>query len=231
MGCKIKEIPAPKQESTILAIDVCGTLFDTNTTAGFCLYHHRRIGNRWWLALIGMISRRGNPLLLLVSGLHRVSGIDLHRWLTIRSLRGERRHDLVKSATEYVGTLHSCRIRPVHELITTERAAGAKAVLVSNGLDIVISEIAERMSLPFLASQLRFDDDRCAGYLEVDLYGDKHHALARWLGEPLDQIDLLVITDNRSDTSLVSAARKAWIVHKGPRRSWMENLGAEFIQH
>lgn len=215
----------------ILALDVCGTLYDANTTLGFCLHHHRRVGNRRRAALLVAISRRRSPAWLLLAVLHRGTGVDLHRWLTIRTLRGEDRNTLERSATDYVDTLEQHRIRPVDDLVTRLRQDSPETVLVSNAVDVVIAEIALRREVPFLASRLAFHADKCLGHLATNLTHRKGAALERWLDAPLDAVILHVVTDNRSDADIIAAAAEAWIVHKGPRKPWMEAFDARFISH
>lgn len=215
----------------ILVLDVCGTLYDANTTLGFCLHHHRRVGNRRRVVMLEAISRRRSPAWLLLAVLHRGTGIDLHRWLTIRSLRGEHRDALHLSASEYVDSLEQCRIQPVDDLVAGLRQDDPETVLVSNAVDIVIAEIAKRRNAPWLASALAFEGDTCSGRLTRDLTGRKGVALAEWLGGPLEGITLQVVTDNRSDADIIASAAEAWIVHKGPRKPWMEVSGARFIGH
>lgn len=218
-------------ERLVLAVDVCGTLYDANTTTEFCLYHHRQVGNRKRDFLLRAISRRGSAAWLALAVLDRALRLDLHRWLTIRSLRGERRASLERSAIGYIDTLPERSVRPVDELLTRLRREKPETVLVSNGLDIVIGEIAGRRGLPWLASELAFRDGRCQGRLEVDLAGRKRKALEQWLGCPLEMVDLEVVTDNRSDADIIAAAARAHIVHKGPRKPWMEAFDAQFIGH
>lgn len=215
----------------ILVLDVCGTLYDANTTLGFCLFHHRRVGNRRRAAMLEAISQRMSPAWLLLAVLHRGVGVDLHRWLTIRSLRGEHRNVLHISAAEYVATLGACRIQPVDDLIAELRQSGPEIVLVSNAIDIVIAEIARRRNVPWLASALAFEGHVCSGRLTRDLTGRKGTALAEWLGGSLEGITFQVVTDNRSDTDIIALAAQAWIVHKGARKPWMEIYSARFIGH
>ncbi|SHL76471.1 Phosphoserine phosphatase [Paracoccus solventivorans] len=220
-----------RAQRRVLAVDVCGTLYDANTTAEFCLYHHRQADNKKRYLLLRAISRRGSVAWVALAGLDRILRIDLHRWLTIRSLRGESRGALERSVVRYVDTLAERAVRPVDELLIHLRQKNPETVLISNGLDIVIGEIAGRRGLPWLASKLAFRRGRCQGRLEVDLMGRKREALERWLGCRLDGVGLEVVTDNRSDADIIAVAARAHIVHKGPIKPWMRAFDAQFIGH
>ncbi|MCK8485397.1 haloacid dehalogenase-like hydrolase [Aliiroseovarius sp. S2029] len=215
----------------ILAVDVCGTLYDTNTTAGLVMFHHARRGHRWRHAALTAISRRG----VLRAGLVAVAKLtrfDVHRALVLISLRNETLTSLQASAKGYVTDhLPATVIPAAHTRMARMRAAGWQPVLVSNALSPVIGEIARQLDLPFIASDPAQRAGRLTGRLARDLTGQKRKAVEAYLNRPLDAVAFAVITDNRSDRDLVAAANPAILVAARSPRKWMRNWDAEILCH
>ena len=86
----------------ILAVDVCGTLYDTNTTAGLVMFHHARRANKWRYIVLRAISHDNSPLRLGAIAISKLTGFDLHRSIVLFSLRRERLAALNASAERYV---------------------------------------------------------------------------------------------------------------------------------
>ncbi|MCI2395679.1 HAD family hydrolase [Aliiroseovarius sediminis] len=215
----------------ILAVDVCGTLYDANTTAGLVMFHHARLGHRWRHAALSTISRRGVLRASLVA-LAKITRFDAHRALVMASLRGENLSSLRASAKCYVSDHLPARAIPAtHARVDQMRAAGWQPVLVSNALSPVIAEIARQIDLPFIASEPAHRAGRLTGRLARDLTGQKRKAVEAYLDRPLDAVEFAVITDNRSDRDLVAAANPAVLVAAGHPRKWMRDWDAETLCH
>ena len=157
----------------ILAVDVCGTLFEENTTAGFVRYHFRNFSNYTPINLL-ILQFLGIPLLRkLIIALGRITKRDYFRSGYIRLLKGEDQDRLNHSALQYAASLEEKRIVQVWRHIEDLRRDEWNPILVSNSLDIVVSAIAERYSLPWVASELTFSGGICDGHLKRDLRGRK----------------------------------------------------------
>lgn len=216
----------------ILAVDVCGTLYDTNTTTGLVTFHHARRGHRWRHGLLETLSRPRTGLRTGLILFARLTGYDLHRALVLFSLRGEPVSTLNASAVRYVtDTLPALAISATHARVAQMRADGWQPVLMSNALAPVIAEIARQLDLPFVASQPETRSGRLTGRLAVDLTGQKRKMLEVFLNHPLDQAQFAVITDNRSDRDLIAVANPAVLVAARTPRRWMRRLNAEILCH
>lgn len=215
----------------ILAVDVCGTLFDTNTTAGFVIHYHIRNGNKTRTILSRLITGRSQPLSHFMVAAGRLLRQDLHRTVILRSLRGQSRRVLRESAHTYVDSLDGYRIDEVHQLVATMQQEGWQPVLVSNSIDLVVEQIAARMDVPYVASKLAWRDDVCLGRLAIDLTGAKRQHLEHWVGTSLERIDFSVVTDNKSDADLIRNARPTVLVARGKQKHWMGNHDARIIHH
>ena len=214
--------PQLPDDARVLAVDVCGTLFDMNTSAGLVLFHHDRMGNRWRKRCLSAVTGRHKPLGFLLIAASKLTGIDFHRAATLFSLRGQARGDLDASAQAFLPVLWERRIDKVHRLVAQMQAEGWRPVLTSNSIDLVIAPIADRMAVPYLSSELDWDGDICRGRLRRDLTGRKKACLEAFLDRRLARERLAVITDNRSDMDLIQGSAAATLVAYGAPRSWMK---------
>lgn len=212
--------------SSLLAVDICGTLYDENTTAGFVRFHANRTGHRPALFRLLETLRR-TPLRTPVIALGKLTGTDLFRTGYIRCLSGQSRTTLTDSATAYAAHLDRLSINPAHTRMAQMQAQGWQVTLASNSLDIVVAAIAQRLNLPYVASTLGFAGDTCTGRLTTDLKGRKWAALA-----PQSPTKFAVITDNRSDRDLITRADPAILVAKSAPKPWMStHPHAEILHH
>lgn len=215
----------------IVIVDVCGTLYDENTTAGFVRFV-AGTGLLRWPRLFRLLERlRRGPARKVVIALGRMIGRDLFRTGYIRCLAGTTRSDLEARATAYAEALDAGkRIAAVHERLARFEADGWRPVLVSNSLDVVIAAIADKKGYDWLASTLDWHGDVCAGNLARDLKGRKLAAFEEALGaRPADRLS--VMTDNRSDADVMNAAGLTVLVAKGQAKPWMRQHVGEQIHH
>ncbi len=211
----------------ILAVDVCGTLYDENTTAGFVRFLSKRVslGARFRVLelLRRSVARNG------VIALGRLLRRDLFRENYILCLRGTTRQMLVSASRDYARHLEEVRrIEPVRTWLARATACGWSPMLVSNSLDVVVHAVGELLGIDAIASTLEFEGERCAGRLARDLTGSKLSALHAVTAE---RRSLAVITDNRSDSDLAGAADETWLVVKGAMKPWMRCWDAKVIHY
>lgn len=215
----------------IVIVDVCGTLYDENTTAGFVRF----------VAGVGLLRRPRLFRLLerlrrglarkVVIGLGHMMGRDLFRTGYIRCLAGITRSDLEARATAYAEALHVAKsIAAVQDRLGRFEADGWQPVLVSNSLDIVIAAIADRKGCDWLASTLDWRGDVCTGKLARDLKGKKLAAFEEAFGA-CETERLAVMTDNRSDADVIDAAGLVVLVTKGQQKPWMRQYVGEQIHY
>lgn len=220
---------SPTSEQRFLAVDVCGTLFHANTTAGLVIHHHQRVGNRWLSLAMWLITIRRLPFVHLCTITSKISGFDLHRYLTLRTLQGTQRNCLNASSLSYLDNLQTRRIERVHQKLAVMSSEGWVPVLVSNSLSVIVEQIAAQLNVEFVASELGWDEDLCTGRLYVDLTGRKREHLEKFLDQSLPKERLAVITDNKSDADLIDGSDVAILVAVGATRKWMRNRNAEIF--
>ena len=191
-------------EQRYTLVDVCWTLFYSNTTFDFLDFtikddryiRLRRIGKSWL----------GRKLNLLIYKLFR------YDWLRSRSLRylaGKSRSELLELAERfYRDYLLPRRIEPVWQLLPK-----TDIVIVSGTLDIIAQTVARHLGAEaYFATETAFEDDVFTGRFN-DLLLTKASALPQYS-------DYDIITDNLTDIDLVRKARKATIVLYNNRHRW-----------
>ena len=215
----------------ILAVDVCGTLFDENTTSGFVVHFHQENNNRRIAYILKILSGRRRVIPFLIAKIGRLVGVDFHKKLFVLTLKGATAESLQRAAASYCLSLNDKSISRTYEVIESMRSSGWSPVLASNSLDVVIDAVATMMQLPSVSSKLEFKGGVCTGRLGKDIAGKKRSSLEVFLGVNLDKIDFSVITDNESDSDLIRSAKPVYLVAKGRQKQWMSQYNAEIIYY
>lgn len=148
--------------------DVCGTLFNVNTTFHFIHWYHIRKNNK--------IKALYCRFLLSVFGkaLNRFFKMSLRKSF-FATVKGESRSVLYTLADEYIDVLlHHHKIKGIFEiferLVTNE---SDNVILISASIDPIINMLSERFGLECHSSQLAYEQDKFIGEFYYDLKGDK----------------------------------------------------------
>ena len=189
----------------IAIIDICGTLYDSNTTFDFLRWRspgkHRF--KRWVSTTLAAKAVNKASMVL--------TGFDLMRAWWVRELSGVTQQELQRSARAFAEEyLPGREITEVHQLIDGWREKGYRLVLVSATLDVLAEAIAARLGVEEVhSSQLVYEDRVCKGTLKKDLLGRKSAVvdpLIRGYGR------VAVVTDNTSDWALLALSTEGYIV-------------------
>ncbi|MGL5990784.1 MAG: hypothetical protein ACRCZT_03810 [Plesiomonas sp.] len=199
-------------EKKIIIFDVCGTLYDSNTTFDFIRSFRR---NSVYIKLLGWWAIK-IPLIAL----GRVISLDIYRSLFIYSLKGVERTILVKAANEfYDHVLQYKKIDATHQMLENlKQQNGNDIIYCSASLDIIVQVISERLGGRHQSSLLSFSPDGiCLGFLSKDLLGKKDTLF--------EDIDIeLTVTDNISDLALLKMSKSSFILSKEKYLSfWLKN--------
>lgn len=211
----------------VFIADVCETLFHVNTSGDFVRHFMRweaglRERARWSairFTLVGMM-----PLSYLLG---RVGGVDLGQRLLLQALRGCSRERIEAAADRYVEEiLRGERVDAAWRELEAARGRGARIVLASGGLDVVIERIARNAKAQWCASCLAFDErGRCLGRLARDLHGRKGEELRRLVP---DAGTRTLMSDNLSDAALMREVERRIVVRRHARQmeGWKQALGS-----
>ncbi len=202
----------------IYIVDICDTLYYSNTTYDFVSFFLRsKNRTRYWL--FHLICSRKSPVFYCLIVVSAISRQDIHKKMVLCLLKGFDRKTLYEGASLfYFGYLKEQEVKPVHKMVRTAMETGIEICLVSATIDPVAQVIARELKVNYLSSVLQYTDDICQGYLQKDLTGIKENAVReRYAGK-----QLIVITDNYSDYTLVLNAHKSFVVihNKKEEEKW-----------
>lgn len=206
-----------------ILVDICGTLFDSNTTFDFLDYSIVKRSYKFYRHLRKTFFWR-----LLNKSLHTL-GYDLSRTIAIRFLKGKSRKELdVLMDTFYAKKLSMLKHHAVWEKVDALRSNGDELILVSATLDFIAAKIAAINGFnTVFATTLSFDNEVCNGVICSDLLGKKGAFLEK---ENIYAPYKMVITDNLSDLNLIEASNDAIIVCT-PRNQKIWNSALQKIDY
>ena len=213
----------------MVIVDICGTLYDSNTTFDFLDYYVRTRGYRQFRALSRTTAWKiGNKLLF------RIFRYDLTRVIAISFLKGKSREELHAAARSFSDSILSQKAyTAVHRLMQDMRERQRRVILVSATLDIIAEVVANQFRLSeWYASRLVYDENGiCLGRLATDLLAGKH-AFLECLGIGITIPYELTVTDNISDCDLLRHSDACIIVSKPRNISlWHRIIRKENLQH
>lgn len=201
----------------LVLIDICGTLYDSNTTMDFLDYTFKQNRNyrvyRWISRLLFV--RAINKLLL------QCFSYDLIRSWGIYFLKGISSKEMQRLVDVFYDSFLIFRkqVEPIR-IIEKYREEGYHLLLVSATLDCVACKIAEELRIPqYISSELLYEEGFCVGRLFVDLLHNKYAALKR---NGYDYPYMMTISDNMTDADLMSLSRECYIVcDESKKRQWL----------
>lgn len=175
-----------------LYLDVCGTLFDSNTTFDFFDFHFK--GPKKYLVRFlrnFILCKALNKLFLTF--FH----IDLIRMVAIYLLRGERKSDLRIKAKEFIYSLK--KNQSIFDFIEDNYSDVDEVFLLSASLDFIVEEVCLFFNYSgFFSTTLLYDSNEiCLGRMCNDLLLSKSSIIK----EHSDSSYKIFISDNFSDVT------------------------------
>lgn len=203
----------------IVLVDICGTLYDANTTMTFLDYSFAK--NRKYRMFRKLskttLSRVLNTLIF------RSFGYDCIRYLGIRFLRGITKIEMMKLVNRYYENFlrNKIQFEPIRILKDYQCRTDYHIVIVSATLDCIACKVAEKLGIDnYLSSQLAYKDGVCCGLLKTDLLCNKLMFLRRFGYEYPYK---MILSDNFSDAELMCLSEENYIVTNTTRlRKWQK---------
>ncbi|PSU96066.1 hypothetical protein C0W80_18325 [Photobacterium leiognathi subsp. mandapamensis] len=201
-----------KKYSNVVIYDVCGTLYNSNTTFDFCKW---RCKGKLWSLTLSMCNLKLFKIVNKIA--ENLFNIHLSRRLHLLSLKGVNKKILYEEASSFVDYfLKDKSITPIYNMILKDISDGNKVLLISASIDPVISAIAKSLNVEYISSSLEYIDDICSGNIDKDLLGSK------------DKLNIIninkVVTDNTSDYELCKKSKYSVIVmNEKNKRFWSKN--------
>jgi len=191
----------------LFLIDICGTIYRSNTTFDFMEFWFSDV--RWFNRL--MLIKKHKTVGFINAIIFRIFGLDLIRSYVISHLKGLTEHQLKEMTEKFYDSFLSQVINSnVMEIINTKREAGYRLVIVSATLDCIAKEVAMKLNiLEQFSSELEYKNGICTGRLKTDWLSSK---LKNLQNRNVDLSNIEVITDNYDDTDIIGVSVHAYLV-------------------
>jgi len=195
------------RSSDVVVFDLCGTIYDSNTTFDFLDYHFRNHHNYQRYRKISRLfaTRAANKLST------RILNYDFIRKWGVSFFKGISKADLLESFHNfYAEVLSAKEIHITKTLLEQAKIANARIVLMSASLDIIVDELASKLDIKeSYATQLTLANDRYTGQIAGDLLGTKHR-LIKMLNAGDKKV--IFISDNLSDANVIRHVNEFYAV-------------------
>lgn len=192
--------------NNVILIDICGTLFQSNTTFDFLDFFVKNQSYKYFRKI--MQTRIWHYFNSII---YRITNIDLSRKIALNYLKGINKKELLQKADEFYSQyLEQRKIKEVWQLIDTLKNDTSTPILVSGTIDPIAQIVSEKINIPiFISSQLAYKNNICQGKLKIDALHSKSKLLFEQnINSPYQHI----ITDNPGDITLIKQCNSATIV-------------------
>lgn len=199
---------APESPVRLLLVDLCGTLYDSNTTFDFLHYFLSDDADykRFESANKRFVSRLFN----------RLRPGDARRAKAISFLEGHSRTKLLQAAHTFLESVPD--IADVRRYVHKLSPDFDRTLLLSSSLDFIVEAASEILGFDdFRASRLRYSGGICMGAFDADLLGAKDRLIVREFASG----DCTLITDNADDAACKRVvARLIGVARAGDERAF-----------
>lgn len=208
--------------------DVCDTLYSSNTTFDFLDFFLQNKSEKF---LLKLIRSKLSPLNWCAWLLTKITHRDYYRIFAVKLLKGYSKERLEKGANDFfLMLLKSKEITASISLLKEKIDEGAVVYLASSSLSNVIEVIGKELHIPFVASELHYNQQNiCTGTLSSELTGKKLDYFNK-----LNRSDFhtsTVMTDNFSDYTLAKwADQRIILVYSEKNKDFWKGLSPTFIE-
>lgn len=210
----------------IAVIDICGTLFDSNTTFDFLDFYIR--SRRF--VLFRKISKC-YTWRIFNKVCFRLTGFDLTRRIALKSLRGHSRQEIASAAENFYDSVLVNKIhKPVQDIVLNLKRSGCRLCLASATLDCIADVVARKWDIDICySSSLSYSGSVCEGRLLDDLLAKKIECLKlNHIYPPYD----LVLTDDFTDIELLRNSTMGFVVSEQRKiPTWVKRLKKQRVEN
>lgn len=192
-------------KKNILYVDICGTLYLSNTTFDFLNFYFSK--NRLWILFhyiyASIIGRLINKAFI------NIAGVDITRILAVLFLKGIKRDSLELAAQNfYDNFLYKRRNKLAFDLLDKLKEENV-LFLTSATLDFIAEIVSKNIGIPVaISTELFYLNNVCMGSYKEEIMGNKYDILKK---KKFCLDSYIVITDNISDAKLVQESLFAYV--------------------
>lgn len=202
----------------ILAVDLCNTLYKSNTTQDFFEFtfkekdSYKKFKSKNDAFSFRILNKLSNKYLKK----------DISKKIITKLLEGMDKEDINNAVKKFIDDfLADKRIVKAEELIKEYKDKGYYVVMISASYDFIADEIARRLSVDkVIASTAEIINNKFTGIVKEDILYNK---LDKFNKEFKDYSDLIMITDNETDYDFVKNTSKSYIIiHNKNKEFWIK---------
>lgn len=200
-------------------IDICGTIFNSNTTFDFLKFYFSK---KHWYKILIMI-RKIKILIIINAIFMRLFQIDLFRYWALTHLKGYTKEQLSSmSDIFYKEYLTKRTNKEATEIIERMKRENKELILVSATLDCIAFAVSKNMNIPCVfSSKLAFKNNKCLGRLQHDLLTNKLNVL---VDNKINPPYWGIITDNYSDMALIKKSQHVFLIQYSNKKNYWKHL-------
>lgn len=216
----------PKQDSSIVLVDICGTLYHSNTTFDFLDFFLKKKSFHMF--------RRVTKLLvwkLFNKFILAFLGKDLTRSIAIRFLKGYSKEALTAAMDAFfIHRLSKLENKETLRILEEFKKEGKTVILVSATMDFIASRVAQAVNISqYYSTTLNYKNGHCLGTICHDLLRRKSKLLKM---NGLNPPYAATITDDFSDLPLLLSSDLAIVVTKKYKANkWEKRLSNHSHYH
>lgn len=190
------------KNKNVVVFDICGTLYNSNTTMDFCEWRCKSKLKKLLLRSLKKVPIKAFNKLSSI-----LFGIDFIRIININSLKGQNVREIENEAIKFVDTfLFSKKINLVHDCL--HEFNRKDILLLSATITPVAKAISQKLGgIEYLSTSLEIINSVYTGKIEIDLLGKKHNFIN---GSDIE----FIITDNLDDIEICKLSSRVVIVTK-----------------
>jgi phosphoserine phosphatase len=204
-------------ETEIILLDICGTLYRSNTTFDFLKYFFRN--KRFPFLLI--LTFWSKPARLINKIVYNIIRCDIARTFLVGLLSGYSKEEISKKAAVFVNEVLETKQQydVIDNVRKLQNKQNARLIIVSSTLDCIAAAVSNAFGIKeYYASELEYVDSICTGKIKNDLLDCKaQKLLERGIAPPFG----MTISDNFTDIELMQRSAFSYIVSMCKhRRRW-----------
>lgn len=207
--------------SKIAFVDICGTLFNSNTTMDFLSLNSSSFKKKRESLFYKVLNKLSRTFIRY----------DFIRVGGVLAISGKTRAELDTAAESFYNNyLTSHVIKETHQLINDLKQQGFKIVFISATMDFIAKVIARKLNADLLFStSLEYQNNICLGRISNDLLGQKHVKAREYLTQvPQPVEEIVVVTDDKTDLKLAQMAQRVYVVAFNENDNfWKKGLGID----
>jgi hypothetical protein len=184
----------------ISIFDICGTLFNANTTFEFIVYYHKKKRHPYKYFLSILLTSIVGKLIA------KSTGFSIRNVL-IGTLAQQKKSDLYSLSYQFYDDK---LIHKINAIIFKNFELTSNKLLLSASIDPVVAIIGEKLHVPYFCSELTYINGVSNGKIHTDLKGRK----STMINTPID----MVYTDNFDDIDLIDLSKKSIIVYRNQKK-------------